>query len=191
MKTKRLKEISPFLVLLFIINCSNKKDWNQTDFDETLTQNDSIKLMSSFYDPMEFYNDSLSNNKKTSFVNYDNDNNKNICEAKIINDTININIGYSTGFSSKGFNITYFDKKFSINPYYGTDNIAVFIDENGKEIQEEPPKHFFNNQKLILNKSDYKKGDSIYGFVNFSSLETNKNQRTNHKGKGYFKTIVQ
>ena len=68
--------------------------------------------MNGLYDPAQFYYDSISRNKKTSFVTYDNDYNKNICEAEIINDTLNIRIGFSSGFSSKGFRILYHDKKY-------------------------------------------------------------------------------
>lgn len=176
-----------------IIICCNSKtdDWNVTSFDQGITENDSIKLMNNLYDPEEFYDDSISVNKKTSLIIYDNDYNKNICSAKIINDTLNINLGYSTGFSSKGFNILYYNKKYKIKPYYGTDIIAITLDENGKEIPEKPSQHFFSKQKFILNKTDYKKGDSIYGFVDFSSLEINKGKKFTHKGRGYFQTVIQ
>lgn len=186
-----LHKVIIFSILSIIISCHKKQDWNQTVFDEKISNNDSMKLMNKFYDPEEFYDDSMSINKKTSFVIYDNDYNKNICEAKIVNDTLNINIGYSTGFSSNGFEILYYDKKYNIVPYYETDNIVIFVDDNGKEIQQPTPKHFFHNQRLVLDKTNYNKGDSIFGFIDFSSLETEGNQKSIHKGKGYFKTKIQ
>ncbi|QOW09868.1 hypothetical protein Q73A0000_05570 [Kaistella flava (ex Peng et al. 2021)] len=185
-------QISIIFIFLIIVSCNKKNDeWTQTNFDKNISQNDSIKMMNKLYDPEEFYNDSISGNKKTSFITYDNDYNKNVCEAELIKDTLNISIGFSSGFSSKGFRILYHDKKYKIEPYYGTDNIAVFVDDNGKEVYEEPPKHYFKNQKLVLNKTQYKKGDSIYGYVDFSSLEVGKDQNLNHSGKGYFKTKIE
>ena len=192
MKNTALKSIIFFFILQAILNCNNKKqDWNETNFDSKLSQNDSIKLMNELYDSVEFYNDSISGNKKTSFVIYDNDYNKNICKVQKKNDTLDINIGYSSGFSSGGFIILYANRKYKIQPYYGTDNIAIFVDEKGKEIKPAPPKHFFKNPKLILDKPNYKKNDSIYGFIDFSSLEINDNKKTNHKGRGYFKAKIQ
>ncbi|MPS72750.1 MAG: hypothetical protein E2590_06290 [Chryseobacterium sp.] len=177
--------------ILSIISCNKKQDWKQSIFDEKISTNDSMKLMNKFYDPEELYDDSISSNKKTSFVIYDNDDNKNICKVKIANDTLHINIGYSTGFSSHGFEVLYYDKKYNIVPYYGTDNVAIIVDDNGKEIQKLPPKYFFHNQRLVLNKTNYKKGDSIFGFIDFSSLEIEGNQKSKHKGRGYFRTKIQ
>lgn len=178
--------------ILNLICCSNKpKDWYSTNFDERISKNDSIKLMNNFFDPEELYYDSISTNKKTSFIIYNNDYNKNICNAEIKNDTLKINIGYSTGFSSQGFNIIYFDKKHRIQPFHATDNISITVDENGREIKPKPTRHFFNNSKLILDKTEYKKGDSIYGFIDFSSLEIDDITKSTHKGRGYFRTKIQ
>ncbi|MDY3350896.1 hypothetical protein PG357_02735 [Riemerella anatipestifer] len=178
---------------MFILSCNKKQsDWNLAYFDDGISRKDSIKIMNALYDPKEFYEDSMSLNKNTSFVIYDNDYHENICKAEMINDTLRINFGYSTGFSSTGFNVQYIDKKYKIIPYYSSDNIAIFVDENGNEIQEKRSKYFFNNQKLILDKANYKKGDSIYGYINFSSLEVGENQKNiNHSGKGYFRTKIQ
>ena len=43
----------------------------------------------------------------------------------------------------------------------------------------------------MLDKTIYKKGDSIFGFIDFSSLEIAENQKLSHKGSGYFKTKIQ
>jgi len=186
-----LHKVITFGILSIIISCHKKQDWKQSIFDEKISNNDSMKLMNKFYDPEELYDDSISSNKKTSFVVYDNDYNKNICKAKIINDTLHINIGYLTGYTSHGFKILYYGKKYNIEPYTGTDIREIVVDDNGKEVVEQSPKHFFNRQKLILDKTIYKKGDSIFGFIDFSSLEIAENQKLSHKGSGYFKTKIQ
>ena len=97
-------------------------------------------------------------------------------------DTLSINIGISNGFSSQGFLIKYKNKKFYTEPYYSTDLI----------IPDEPePKFKIVYQKLILNKPIYNPGDSLYGYIDFKSIEIIKGNKTKeYWGKGYFRARV-
>lgn len=78
------------------------------------------------------------------------------CIADLKNDTIHINIGINTGFGGSGINIIYTGNKLSTNIYRYTD--VVYPNEKKR-------KYKIENQKLVLDKSTYKTGDSLYGYV--------------------------
>jgi hypothetical protein len=53
------------------------------------------------------------------------------------------------------------------------------------------PTHKLIYQKLTLDKPNYKLGDSLYGKIEFKSIETDSNGETKeHFGKGNFRTKV-
>jgi hypothetical protein len=174
---------------IFTASCISKKErpvWNNATFDATIsmapiyTQLDKQKEFFSAHEKQ----DSLS--KKTSAVKYVS---KNINTDGINNcrayynqsDTLWIDIGISTGLGATGFIIKYKNKKFYTDPYYFTDLIT----------DEPEPTYKIVYQQLTLNKSVYKSGDSLYGHISFKSIETdNNNNKSEHMGKGYFRTIV-
>jgi len=93
-----------------------------------------------------------------------------------------INIGISNGFSGWGFTISYRNKKFYTEPYSFTDMVIP---------DEVEPTYQIIFQKLTLDKANYKLGDSVYGRVEFKSIETDKeNKKIEHFGIGNFRTKV-
>lgn len=106
----------------------------------------------------------------------------NNCRAIFLHsDTLSINIGISSGFAGWGFTIFYKDKKYYTEPYY-------FFDA---EIPGFEPTYKIVYQKLTLDKTNYKVGDSLYGKIDFKSIEITKDKkRFEHFGKGYFRAKV-
>jgi hypothetical protein len=97
-------------------------------------------------------------------------------------DTLLINIGIGNGFGGHGFIISYKSKKFYTEPYFSTD--VIYSDKV-------EPTYKIVYQKLILDKASYSSGDSLYGHIDFKSIETDKEKNTTeHFGKGYFRTKV-
>ncbi|WP_209143716.1 MULTISPECIES: hypothetical protein [Niastella] len=180
-----------FLPIL-MAGCSSKKDlaiWSNATFDNNIlkvpvyAQLDKQKELFSMLEKQ----DSLS--KRTSDVEYSSGQAMsaeylkfNNCRAHYYHsDTLSINIGIGTGFGGKGFIILYKDGKFYTKPYFFTDVITG----------EPDPTYKIVYQKLILDKTAYKTGDSLYGYINFQSIETDNNRvKTEHWGKGYFRTRI-
>jgi hypothetical protein len=107
----------------------------------------------------------------------------NNCRAYFFHsDTLSINIGIGNGFGGWGFIISYKSKKFYTEPYLWTD----VIDPGAVE-----PTYKIVYQKLILDKANYSLGDSLYGHIDFKSIEVDEqHDTTDHFGKGYFRTKV-
>lgn len=200
MNCRGLKNAKHWSFLIFfsilIANCTSKKDlsiWNKATFDASISrapiyiQLDKQKELFSAFEKQ----DSLF--KKTSDVEYSSGKPMSVGEfnnLKVNNcrayyhqsDTLAINIGIGTGFGGQGFIILYKDKKFYTEPYFSTDVIIPGEPESVYKIVY---------QKLILDKPTYKLGDSLYGYINFKSIEIDKNKgTTEHWGKGYFRTRI-
>ncbi|MDR6803132.1 hypothetical protein J2Y45_000402 [Dyadobacter sp. BE34] len=113
----------------------------------------------------------------TQYAKYNN------CRAYFWNtDTLSIKIGIGNGFGGQGFIINYKDKTFYTEAYLATDNIIPW---------EVKPTHKIVYQKLTLDKPKYVVGDSLFGKIEFKSIETdNEGERTEHFGKGHFRTKV-
>jgi hypothetical protein len=90
---------------------------------------------------------------------------------------LKIIIDYSDGFSSHGFTITCKNKEFTTTTYY-------HADFNSKEKKT----HKIIYQKLILNKAIYQLNDSIFGKIEFKSIDKYSNNFVKeHNGKGFFR----
>jgi hypothetical protein len=100
---------------------------------------------------------------------------------KFHSDTLLINIGIGTGFGGKGFMINYCNGKFYTKPYVSTDVVYEQMIE---------PVFRVVYQKLTLDKSSYKVGDSLFGRIDFKSIEIDGLKTKEHLGKGYFRTKV-
>jgi hypothetical protein len=97
-------------------------------------------------------------------------------------DTLSIDIGFGTGFGGKGFVINYKNSTFYTQAYFSTDDIIVGAIE---------PTHKIIYQKLNLDKPNYNAGDSLFGYIEFKSVETSHDcERTEHFGKGNFRAEV-
>ena len=142
---------------------------------------------------------------KTSDVSYVNNRDRrlndttyskfNKCKPYIENGKLIINIGLNSGFTGTGFEINCDHAKFHIIPYYYTDMIMGGV--------ETVSSYNIIQQKLILNKSKYVLGDSIFGYVDFKLIENEKtiykedfpdkieNRKITHIGKGYFRGKIE
>ncbi len=97
-------------------------------------------------------------------------------------DTLLINIGISSGFGGQGIDIKYKNKKFNAAAYLFSD---VIIEGETK------PEQKVIYQRLTLNKLNYNVGDSLFGKIEFKSMEIDKQGDTVlHVGKGNFRTKV-
>lgn len=107
----------------------------------------------------------------------------NNCKAYYFHsDTLLINIGIGNGLTDRGFVIRYKNRNFYTEPYFSTDIVM----EHQKE-----PIYKILYQKLILDKAHYKIGDSLYGRIEFKSIETTTdNRKQEHFGIGNFRAKV-
>ena len=187
-----------FMIFLFIFiascnSCKNKDEWNEAMIDPDISETPIYGQLDQQKELFSVFEKQDSLMKRTSDVKYSTgkamnpgefDNLKiNNCRAYYHqSDILSINIGIGNGFGGQGFIIMYKDKKFYTEPYFFTDLI----------IPDEPePTYKIVYQKLTLDKPDYKPGDSLYGHIDFKSIETDKdNNTTEHWGKGYFRTRV-
>lgn len=183
-------------ISIFTASCISKKEipvWNNATFDATISKAPiymELDKQKEFYSAYEEQDSLL---KRTSDVKYASGNTMNVKDIhtlKINNcrayyhqtDTLLIDIGLKTGLGGTGFIIRYKDKKFYTKPYYYTDVIIP---------GEQAPNYKIAYQKLTLDKPVYKTGDSLYGYISFKSIKTDKNNnKTEHWGKGYFRTRI-
>ena len=192
--------IQKFVIYLFAIlcltNCAGKKQddqWGTADINSAISQDSIYKELDKqpeLFSVPERQDDLM---KRTSAVAYfsghkiNTQNDKyaklNNCRAHFFHsDTLSINIGIGTGFVGSGFIISYKNRKFYTKPYYWTDAISP---------DDVEPTYKIVYQKLVLDKADYSSGDSLYGHIDFRSIEVDKNHdTTEHHGIGYFRTKI-
>ena len=104
------------------------------------------------------------------------------CRAYLLTDTLNIDIGFGTGFGGYGFVVSCYNKKFNVRPYLVMDIV-----------DPDTPKPTFEivYQHLALDKPNYKPGDSLFGKIDFKIMETNHYQsHFQHVAKGFFRAKV-
>ena len=198
--TKIHPKILVFILIVILFSFCKQKDaefkntqkWEEFNIDNKISDNEIFKKLDKekeIFSALE--RDTLM--RKTTDVAYINNRNPsydmteyskiNNCRAYFWKkDTLSINIGISDGFSGSGFIILIKNKKFYTEPYLSTDVII----EGEKESE-----YKIIYQKLTLNNSNFKNGDSIYGKIDFKSIETdNQNTVLNHTGVGYFRAKV-
>lgn len=190
----RSGKIFLFFIAVLLTNCTTKSNqWNKANIDPAISKDSIYRQLDNqveIFDALEEH-DSLM--KRTSdvaylsrfrigqgideyFKNYN-------CRAYFFDsDTLSINIGIGNGFGGQGFIIKYKDKKFYAEPYFSTDVIVV---------GEAEPTYKIVYQELSLDKLNYKLGDSLYGKIEFKSIETDKDLKKEvYFGKGSFRTKV-
>ena len=180
---------------LCLTNCTHKKyntQWSAAEIKADIIYNPVYKelvLQPELYSVFELED---SSSKRTSDVAYFRDykvnqNGKyskiNNCRAYILlSGTLSIDIGIGKGFGGQGFIVKYKNRRFNTEPYYFTDLIIE---------GEVKPTYEIVYQKLILDKPSYTMGDSLYGYIEFKSIETDNQKHTSeHFGKGYFRSII-
>ncbi|MGN7989638.1 hypothetical protein ACTJKC_19995 [Pedobacter sp. 22226] len=195
MKKIYLALIYSFIALM-ATSCSstdNTKQWNNAHLDPGLPKNLIYNEMNKKEEIYSFF-EKHDGSKRTSDVAYfrfGKHEKQDAVFAKLNNcrayyysksDTLSIRIGISDGFAGQGLNIKYRNKKFSAEAYQFTDFI---IEGETKPIQK------VINQKLILNKLNYSVGDSLFGRIEFKSIEINNQGDTVlNVGNGNFRTKV-
>lgn len=177
-------------------NCNASKNgaqWDDVTIDSDLPHDSSFKRLDMEKEIFSMLEEQDSVTKRTSGVSYFHGKridfnkteyvNHNNCRAYYFkSDTLLINIGYGTGFGGQGFVINYKDKEFYTEAYVSSDAVMV---------GEVEPVHKIIYQKLTLNKTNYSVGDSLFGKIEFKSIETsNQGRKTEHFGKGYFRAKV-
>jgi len=97
-------------------------------------------------------------------------------------DTLLIRISNESLFSGKGFTINYKAKRFFVEPF-------SWIDYGIEGAPE--PSYEVVYQNVSLNKATYSVGDSLYGSVDFKSIETTPDGvKRQHIGKGLFRAKI-
>ena len=194
-----LKNIRIFLILavVFLTNCNHKSNqWNEIDqwdevkIDPEISKDSIYRQLDEQAEIFSMLEEQDSLMKRTSDVEYfgreklyKNYSKFNNCRAFYFkSDTLSINIGISSGHAGDWFIINYKDKKFYTKPYSWDDVIMP---------GEVEPTYKIVYQKLTLDKPNYKLGDSLYGRIEFKSIETDEYlKKTEHSGKGNFRTKV-
>lgn len=189
-----MKKISLVLLFLGLLSCKKQKDqyWSEVDFDAKISSNPAFSKMDeegfvSLRDNPKIrktsdvrYNEKDLN--RTDNLNMDNTFENFVCSANFNNsDTLSVDIGLHSWFSASGFVLSFFNRSFNAQPYSYTD---VVLEKKTR------PTYKILSQKLTLNKSKYMIGDSLYGSVEFSILETNGKLQTRHAANGFFRTKI-
>ncbi len=198
--TKFYSKILVFILVLIVFSFCKQKPaeiktsqrWGKFTIDSKISKNEIFKKLDNEKEKFSaFERDTLM--RKTSDVAYINNQNPsydikkyskiNNCRAYFWKkDTLSIKIGIGNGFTGRGFIILIKNNEFYTEPYYSTD---VIIEGEKKSVYK------IIYQKLTLNKLNLKIGDSIYGKIDFKSIETdNQNKVISHTGLGYFRTKV-
>lgn len=100
------------------------------------------------------------------------------CEAVLRKDTLTIDIGFNTGFNGRGIDIYVVGGKFHAEPYEFSD--AIIVGEKKLSFKVE-------RQKLVLSKTHFSIGDSVYGHI-YSRVQDDRNSK--YYTAGYFRTKV-
>ncbi|MHA7608177.1 hypothetical protein ACV0BM_004885 [Elizabethkingia meningoseptica] len=169
---------------IILMNCTKQKvqkdQWQNYSVDKNFVHNKIFKQLESENEIQMLIDSEPPTTKKTTRIFYDNSD-QYVCNPMFWEntDTLAIHIAYYTGFTSSGFSIRVHKNKYEIFPFSSDDVIS----------NDEKPSVFKNSiQKLILNKSEYKPNDSIYGYVEFNKTEYDQyGNIIPHKGKGYFR----
>lgn len=200
MKLKWTNKINDGLLLLLTVfvlsSCESKNNssqWNEAKIDSDIKNEPIYYQLDKQNEIFSMFEKQDSTVKRTSGVSYFRAQKINLkdtayttfnnCRAYFYNsDTLSIKIGFGGFFGGSGFIIEYKNRKFHTEAY-------LFSDGNiGEKIK---PKHKLVYQKLILDKVNYNIGDSLYGKIDFKSIETDKyGDTTEHFGKGYFRTKI-
>lgn len=186
------------LILIVLISISSCKKpatiekWDAVTIDSKIKENKIYKELDKENEiPQPFkLTDTLS--KRTSYVGYftgekidfkDKYSEFNYCEANfLLSDTLRIKIGHESDSSASGFTINLKNNKFYTQAYLSTNVVCE---------DDFLPLHKIIHQKLTLNKPNYKVGDSLFGHIEFKSIETDRDKNEiQHFGKGYFRTKI-
>jgi hypothetical protein len=178
-----------FVLTIVAAGCKQAERWDTATIDPNIRSAPVYAEMDKQAEISSFMEKNSS--KKTSDVSYSDGNTAdrylkfNNCRAnfypKSQEDTLGINIGFWNGHAGNGFIIRYKNKRFHTEPYVESD---LILEEKYNAIYK------LEYQKLTLDKPDYKPGDSLYGKIDFTSIEKYPDKGKVHKGYGYFRAKV-
>ncbi len=180
-----------WILLLFVLpwGCSNHEEWGEVTIDPKISNDSVYKRMDTEEEIFSTFEKDRTRKKSTDVQyligneNADKYSKMNNCRAYFNkSDTLIVDIGISSGFVSSGFIIKYKGNKFFTEPYYDDD--IVFEGEPFETYK-------LVYQKLNLNKTNYKAGDSLFGKIEFKSIETDlEKKKHEHTGNGFFRAKV-
>jgi len=187
------RDALPLLAILCVCGCHKRQhaQWDIAGIDTTIAENVAYRQLDREKEIFSVAEDPDTSIKRSSGVAYftkghinltdSNSARLNNCRAYFFrHDTLTINIGVGDGFGGWGFLISFKNKRFSTEPYFVTD---IGIPDN--------PVYDIVYQSLVLDKPQYKAGDSLYGKIDFKCFEANGfRRRIEHSGKGYFRTKI-
>ncbi|RBQ11371.1 hypothetical protein [Pedobacter miscanthi] len=182
-------------VALFVSGCQNKQNsdqWDNACLDPGLPKNiiyhelDQKGEIFSFYEKhdkskrtsnVSYFSYGIHEKRDTSGTTYNN------CRAYYSgSDTLLINIGINGPFGGQGLLIKYVNKKFNTEAYMHTDLVIE---------GEMAPNQKIIYQKLSLNKENYEIGDSLFGKIEFKSIDLDYSGDTIlRSGHGNFRALV-
>jgi hypothetical protein len=187
MKSKLL-----FIPLLFLFSCKIKptpedSNWSKAGFDSTIKFN---PIFQSLHGSPETIvaNENLSRKDTCGIAYIDEHTEENSfnpseyfpCYAYLLSDTLRIDISINILIGGYGFIITYTDRKFFTRPFMWVHN----------DINREAVMHKIIKQNLILDKTEYISGDSLYGKIYFHNVEDQKERKIEHHTQGIFRAKV-
>lgn len=85
------------------------------------------------------------------------------------------------GFSGGGYNLRLLKGRFNTEPYFYTDNPSTFDNNEYSKV---------HLQHLVLNKENYKSGDSIFGKINLKIQKDYGPEKSFEYGNGYFRGLI-
>jgi len=166
------------LILICLIISCNEKNVDIDNFDKFKVDNNVIP--DSISKRLIRKNNSIISLQSLAigFYKYPASNEDYVCKASIIeNDTLNIWLNNYNGYFGNGVLAQVFDNQFRIKSI--TPKVIKGIKFENYELK---------SQELILNKSTFKRGDSLFGYLNFEGVVDSSKTK---KMSGYFRTIIQ
>lgn len=172
-----------FVLISSILSCKTdrktEKSFEKFIIDKNLSQNDTIKLLSQYPELKLFDNEKLESKTRTAYIIettnlFEMDNYK--CTAISENDTLEVLLNNNNSFFGNGVLVKIFKDNFLIK-----DIDPKTLHGETKFIKTKP---FY--QKLVLDKSNFQKNDSIYGFIDYQT----KVDSFTKTFRGYFKAII-
>ncbi|MCY0976042.1 hypothetical protein PGH12_12855 [Chryseobacterium wangxinyae] len=172
-----------FIFCLFVVSCKKDKKGEQVfekfSIDQHLPQNDTIKLLSKYPELKLYKKEKLESKTRTAYIvqiagflpmdNYK-------CSSALKNDTLEISLNNNNGFFGNGILVKVFGGRFLIK-----DIDPKTLHGEIKFMKTKPV-----YQKLILNKYNFQKKDTVYGLINYNT----KVEGFTKDFRGYFKAIV-
>lgn len=180
------------LILLFILTVSILgaiyfiSKWNKISYDENIDKSKGIKILDKKIFQNFFLNSDLAK-VKTDFELFEN---KSDTVSFNFNSTLNpkypnlLILRFNRGDGYSWININVLKYK---NYFYTTAESYTDVVSTSDFLESEP--YIIKQQKLTLNKSNYKKGDSIYGKIELEIKFTPNDSIYN--AKGYFRSLIE